>query len=155
MLCELQQQVLIILRGLFFHKFSSFPYFLHKKKASSMPASLSFAHKGRDMPRVNSLLRSRETSCNLLFRGERASLIKFVTRKAFLVNKQKRLSQGKRIIIYSLLKMASSRENVLSKSHASMLHAFCACNYIRLPLSRQHKTSVFASRFTPLRHFSI
>ena len=49
--------------------------------------------------------------------------------------------------------MASSRENVLSKSHASMLHAFCACNYIRLPLSRQHKTSVFASRFTPLRHF--
>ena len=49
--------------------------------------------------------------------------------------------------------MASSRENVLSKPHASMLHAFCACNYIRLPLSRQHKTSVFASRFTPLRHF--
>ncbi len=62
-------------------------------------------------------------------------------------------NQGKRIIIYSLLKMASSRENVLSKPHASMLHAFCACNYIRLPLSRQHKTSVFASRFTPLRHF--
>ena len=61
--------------------------------------------------------------------------------------------QGKRIIIYSLLKMASSRENVLSKPHAGMLHAFCACNYIRLPLSRQHKTSVFASRFTPLRHF--
>ena len=49
--------------------------------------------------------------------------------------------------------MASSRENVLSKPHASMLHAFCACNYIRLPLSRQHKTSVFASRFTPLHHF--
>ena len=49
--------------------------------------------------------------------------------------------------------MASSRENGLSKPHASMLHAFCACNYIRLPLSRQHKTSVFASRFTPLRHF--
>ena len=49
--------------------------------------------------------------------------------------------------------MASSRENVLSKPHASMLHAFCAFNYIRLPLTRQHKTSVFASRFTPLRHF--
>ena len=49
--------------------------------------------------------------------------------------------------------MASSRENVLSKPHASMLHGFCACNYIRLPLSRQHKTSVFASRFTPFRHF--
>ena len=65
------------------------------------------------------------------------------------------MTWGKRIIIYSLLKMAYSRENVLSKPHASMLHAFCACNYIRLPLSRQHKTSVFASRFTPLRHFSI
>ena len=38
---------------------------------------------------------------------------------------------GQSIIIYSLLKMASSRENVLSKPHASMLHAFCACNYIR------------------------
>ena len=62
-------------------------------------------------------------------------------------------NQGKRIIIYSLLKMASSRKNVLSKPHAGMLHGFCACNYIRLPLSRQHKTSVFASRFTPLRHF--
>ena len=49
--------------------------------------------------------------------------------------------------------MASSRENVLWKPHAGMLHAFCACNYIRLPLSRQHETSVFASRFTPLRHF--
>ena len=36
---------------------------------------------------------------------------------------------------------------------ASLLHAFCACNYIRLPLSRQHKTSVFVSRFTPSRRF--
>ena len=49
--------------------------------------------------------------------------------------------------------MAPSRENGLSKPHASMLHAFCACNYIRLPLTRQHKTSVFVSRFSPSRHF--
>ena len=49
--------------------------------------------------------------------------------------------------------MAPSRENGLSKSHASMLHAFCACNSIRQPLTRQHKTSVFVSRFAPSRHF--
>ena len=49
--------------------------------------------------------------------------------------------------------MASSRENGLSESHASMLHAFCACNYIRLPLTRQHKTRVSVSRFIPSRHF--
>ena len=49
--------------------------------------------------------------------------------------------------------MASSRENGLSETHASMLHAFCACNYIHLPLARQHKTSVSVSRFAPLRHF--
>ena len=47
-------------------------------------------------------------------------------------------------------KTAPSRDNGLSKTHASMLHAFCACNYIRLPLTRQHKTSVFVSRFTPM-----
>ena len=47
------------------------------------------------------------------------------------MNKSYRASQGKRIIKDSLLKMASSRENGLSKSHASMLHAFYACNYIR------------------------
>ena len=61
--------------------------------------------------------------------------------------------QGKRIIKYLLSKMASSRENGLSETHASMLHAFCACNYIRLPPTRQHKTSVSVSRFAPLRHF--
>jgi len=49
--------------------------------------------------------------------------------------------------------MAFCRENGLSETHASMLHAFCACNYIRLPLTRQHKTSVSVSRFAPLRHF--
>ena len=49
--------------------------------------------------------------------------------------------------------MASSRENGLSETHASMLHAFCACNYIRMPLTRQHKTSVSVSRFATLRHF--
>ena len=49
--------------------------------------------------------------------------------------------------------MAKRKKNVLSKPHAGMLHAFCACNYIREPLSRQHKASVFASRFTPSRHF--
>ena len=49
--------------------------------------------------------------------------------------------------------MASSRENGLSEAHASMLHAFCACNYIRLPPTRQHKTRVSVSRFAPLRHF--
>ena len=64
-----------------------------------------------------------------------------------------RIEQGFRIIKCLLLKMASSRENGLSETHASMLHAFCACNYIRLPLTRQHKTSVSVSRFAPLRHF--
>ena len=49
--------------------------------------------------------------------------------------------------------MAPSRENSLSEPHASMLHAFCACNYIHLPLARQPKTSVSVSRFAPLRHF--
>ena len=65
----------------------------------------------------------------------------------------KRRPQGLRIIKCLLLKMASSRENGLSETHASMLHAFCACNSIRLPLTRQHKTSVSVSRFAPLRHF--
>ena len=55
--------------------------------------------------------------------------------------------------MFFLLKMASSRENGLSEAQASLLHAFCACNYIRLPLPRQHKTSVSVSRFTPSRHF--
>ena len=50
-------------------------------------------------------------------------------------------------------KTAPSRDNGLSKPQASLLHAFCACNYIRLPLTRQHKTSVFVSRFTPSRRF--
>ena len=36
---------------------------------------------------------------------------------------------------------------------ANLLHACCACNYIHLPLTRQHKTSVFVSRFTPSRLF--
>ncbi len=49
--------------------------------------------------------------------------------------------------------MAPGRENGLSKPRASPLHAFCACNYIRLPLTRQHKKSVFVSRFAPSRHF--
>ena len=56
--------------------------------------------------------------------------------------------------IYRLCqKRAPSRDNGLSKPQASLLHAFCACNYIRLPLTRQHKTSVFVSRFTPSRRF--
>ena len=56
--------------------------------------------------------------------------------------------------IYRLCqKTAPSRDNGLSKPQASLLHAFCACNYIRLPLTRQHKTSVFVSRFTPSRRF--
>jgi hypothetical protein len=50
-------------------------------------------------------------------------------------------------------KTAPSRDNGLSKTQASLLHAFCACNNIRLPLARQHKTSVFVSRFTPSRRF--
>ena len=52
-----------------------------------------------------------------------------------------------------MLKTAPSRENGLSKPQASLLHAFCACNFIRLPLTRQHKTSVFVSRFTLSRRF--
>ena len=36
---------------------------------------------------------------------------------------------------------------------ARLLHAVCACNYIHLPLTRQHKLSVFVSRFTPSRRF--
>ena len=50
-------------------------------------------------------------------------------------------------------KTAPSRVNGLSKPQASLLHVVCACNYIRLPLTRQHKPSVFVSRFTPSRRF--
>ena len=60
---------------------------------------------------------------------------------------------SKRIIKYSLLKMTPSHENGLSEAHAGMLHALCACNYIRMPLTRQHKASVSVSRFIPSRHF--
>ncbi len=49
--------------------------------------------------------------------------------------------------------MAPGRKNGLSKPQTSLLHAVCACNYIKLPLTRQHKQSVFVSRFTPSRHF--
>ena len=49
--------------------------------------------------------------------------------------------------------MAPSRENGLSKPHARMLQAICACNFIHLPLARQHKMTVFVSRFAPSRHF--
>ena len=50
-------------------------------------------------------------------------------------------------------KTAPSRENGLSKPQARLLHAVCACNYIRLPLTRQHKPSVFVSRFAPCAVF--
>ena len=50
-------------------------------------------------------------------------------------------------------KMATSRENDLAKPQARLLYAVCACNYIRLPLTRQHKPSIFVSRFAPSRHF--
>ena len=49
--------------------------------------------------------------------------------------------------------MASSHENGLAKAQARLLYAVCACNYIRLPLARQHKPSIFVSRFVPSRHF--
>ena len=56
--------------------------------------------------------------------------------------------------IYRLCqKTAPSRVNGLSKPQASLLHVVCACNYIRLPLTRQHKPSVFVSRFTSSRRF--
>ena len=42
------------------------------------------------------------------------------------INMKQSEKQGKRIIKCLLLKMASSRENGLSETHASMLHAFCA-----------------------------
>ena len=51
--------------------------------------------------------------------------------------------------------MAPSRKNGLSGAQARLLHAFCACNYIHLPLTRQHKTNVPVSRFTPSRHFQL
>ena len=55
--------------------------------------------------------------------------------------------------LFLLKKMASSHENGLSKSQARLLYAVCACNYVRLPLARQHKPSIFVSRFVPSRHF--
>ena len=56
--------------------------------------------------------------------------------------------------IYRLYqKTASSRGNGLAKPQARLLHAVCACNYIHLPLTRQHKLSAFVSRFTPSRRF--
>ena len=66
---------------------------------------------------------------------------------------RKMTRQSKRIKKYSLLKMAPSHENGLSGPQARLLHAFCACNYIHLPLSRQRKKSVPVSRFIPSRHF--
>ncbi len=82
------------------------------------------------------------------------NLHKTIIRFLGAVNNRKRIRiLGFRIIKHLLLKMAPSRENSLSEPHASMLHAFCTCNYIYLPLSRQHKTSVSVSRFAPLRHF--
>ena len=55
--------------------------------------------------------------------------------------------------LFLLKKMASSHENGLSKAQARLLYAVCACNYRRLPLARQHKPSIFVSRFAPSRHF--
>ena len=56
--------------------------------------------------------------------------------------------------IYRLYqKTASSRGIGLAKPQACLLHAVCACNYIHLPLTRQHKLSAFVSRFTPSRRF--
>ena len=56
--------------------------------------------------------------------------------------------------IYRLYqKTASSRGNGLAKPQARLLHAVCACNYIHLPLTRQHKLSAFVSRFTPSLRF--
>ena len=49
--------------------------------------------------------------------------------------------------------MASSRENGLAKPQTRLLYAVCACNYLLLPLARQHKPSIFVSRFAPSRHF--
>ena len=53
----------------------------------------------------------------------------------------------------SVIKMAPSRANGLSKSQANLLNAVCACNYKHSPLTRSHKLSFFVSRFTPSRHF--
>ncbi len=44
-----------------------------------------------------------------------------------------------------------SRAKCLSKPQARLLHAVYACNYLRMPLARQHKQSVFESIFTPSR----
>ena len=49
--------------------------------------------------------------------------------------------------------MAPGRENGLAKAQTRLLHVVCARNYICLPLTRQHKRSVFVSRFAPSRHF--
>ena len=50
-------------------------------------------------------------------------------------------------------KLAPSHENDFSKPRTRPLGADCACNYVRLPLSRQHNQSLFESRFAPSRHF--
>ncbi len=49
--------------------------------------------------------------------------------------------------------MATGRENGLSKTQASLLDAVRACNYLHLPLTRQHKRSLFVSRFRSLSPF--
>ena len=51
--------------------------------------------------------------------------------------------------------MATGRENGLSKTQTSLLDAVCVCNYLRLPLARQHKQSLFVSRFLSLPPFSV
>ena len=55
--------------------------------------------------------------------------------------------------LYLLKKNGFQSRNGLSKAQACLLYAVCACNYIHLPLARQHKPSIFVSRFAPSRHF--
>ena len=55
--------------------------------------------------------------------------------------------------LYLLKKNGFQSRNGLSKAQACLLYAVCACNYIHLPLARQHKPSIFVSRFVPSRHF--
>ena len=50
-------------------------------------------------------------------------------------------------------KTTPDRNNASSKPQARLLQTVCACNYLHLPLTRQHKLIVFVSRFTTSRLF--
>ena len=139
------------------HQFPAFFFFFTQKGEVSPPAAIRrFAPhfrlpplQGR-CPRTPEELTTDDTDYHRLNRKFCTIFSIFARFCAFFDFTARMSSFG---IYLSYQKTASSRENGLSKSQARLLHAVCACNYIRLSLTRQHKLSVFVSRFSPSRLF--